>query len=136
MQHFLRSLADYLWPVHHPVTALRFSPSDYLRFFIVLSIVLLSGPDVFLAADMIALLDFLGVVLFLTAFAVGYRAIGLEVLPRVQRFLFPNQWVALIKIRSHPSLVIHGFLRIGVNVLFVSAVSLGTFKMVQEMVCT
>ena len=124
MRNALQSFVDYFWPVRRNVNASGLSTYDYLRLLIVLAIVLLSGPEVFLAADMVAVLDLLGVALFLTAFAMGYRILGVAILTHIQRVLFPAEWISLIKTPNHPSLVTYGLLRVGMYVLLVTAVSL------------
>lgn len=137
MRNFLQSLADYLWPVRPNVAAPRLDPNDCLRFLIVAAIVLLSGPEVFLAADMIAVLDLLGVVLFMTAFAVGYRMFGITILTSTKRILFPAEWTVLVKMRNYPSLVAYGLMRIVKNALPILVVSLcvivNVFKFAKEM---
>ena len=124
MRNLLQSLVDYLLPVRPNVNGQRINPNDCLRFLIVTAIVVLNGPEVFLAADMVALLDILGVVLFMTAFAVGYRMIRVAALTSMQKFLFPSEWAVLIKLRQ-PSLVAYGMMRIGINALLILAVCLG-----------
>jgi hypothetical protein len=82
----------------------------YLKPFIVLVIVLLCGPEVFAAADLVALLDLLGAMLFLTAFAVAYKALGIVVATRIQGLFVPAEWTPLIRARGHPLIVAHGLL--------------------------
>jgi hypothetical protein len=101
-------------------------PHVYLRLLIVLLIVVFCGPEVFAAADLIALLDLMGTILFLTAFAVGFRALGPAVVTCVQRIFLPADWTALIKMRGYPSFVAHGLILVGANILFLSLVCLIT----------
>jgi hypothetical protein len=97
-------------------------------------IVLAYGPEVFAAADLVWLVDFFGAMLFLTVFAMAYRALGLAALAGIRRALFPPEWAVLIKVRRHPSIVAHGLLLIGFNALRVSLLSLVALVGVLEVV--
>lgn len=134
MRKLLQSLADYLWPVHPRAPAPGVDSDAYLRPLIVLIVVLLCGPEVFAAADLVALLDLLGAGLFLTAFAAGTRALGLAVLAWMQRILFPAEWAVLLEARRHPSIVAHGLLLIGANALHISLYCLIALVAVLEVV--
>jgi len=134
MRSLLQMLADCLWPRHPSVNLQRLDLNDCLRFLIVVAIVGFNGPEVFLAADMVALLDILGVALFMTAFAVGYRMLGITILSSIKKILFPAEWTVFIKMRRQPSLVAYGIMRIGINVLLISAVCLGVFINTAEIV--
>lgn len=133
IQNLLQAIADHLRPTCTNATKLRIHPNDLLRFLIVVAIVLLSGPEVLLAADMIAVLDLLGVALFLTAFGVGYKIVGHSILASLQKFFLPTQWTTLIRSRNY-SLVAYGALRIGLNALTVFAINVGVFRMVKDIV--
>ena len=95
-------------------------PDVYLRPLVVLLILLACGPEVFAAADLVWLVDLLGAVLFLTVFAMAYRAVGVAALTGIRRALFPPEWIVLIKVRRHPSIAAHGLLLLGVNAVRVS----------------
>ena len=122
VRSLLQLLSDCLWPVHPKAPGRRVDPDVYLRPLIVLVIVVLCGPEVFAAVDLVLLLDLFGVALFLTAFMVGYRALGLAALTCVQRILFPDEWTVFVKMRRHPSTMAHGVFLIGINALRVSVV--------------
>jgi hypothetical protein len=124
MQSTRQILADLLWPIR-PGTPGQDS-NAHLRPLIALAIVLYCGPEVFAAADLILLLDLLGVTLFLTAFNAGFRAIVFEALARVRGILFPVEWAALIRIRNPAPVVTHGLVLIGFNALITSAYCLIT----------
>ena len=115
MRFLLQLLADWLWPLRSKPLASGSAPDAYLRPLLVLVVVLLCGPEVFLAADLVALVDLLGAVLFLTAFGVAFRVLGLAALTWIRRILFPTEWAVLMKVRSHPSIVAHGLLLSGVH---------------------
>ena len=112
----MRSLIQLLWP-SNPRGPRRPDPHAYLRPLIVLVIVAGCGPEVFAAADLIALLDLLGVMLFMTAFNAGLMVLVQSALGRVRRILFPPDWTVLITARSHRSAVTHGLVLVGGNVL-------------------
>jgi hypothetical protein len=138
MRNLLQSLADWLWPVHPRAHPPGVDPHVYLRPLIVLFIVLLCGPEVFAAADLVAMLDLLGAVLFLTAFGAGARALGLAALARMKSILVPTEWGVLLKARTRPSIVAHGLLLIGVNALIFSVnclvATVCVFEVVKEVV--
>jgi hypothetical protein len=120
----LQPLADCLWPVRDKVNASGVDPDVYLRPLVVLLIVLACGPEVFVAADLVWLVDFLGAVVFLTVFAMEYRALCFAALTRVHRVLLPPEWTVLVRVRRHPSIAAHGLMLIGMNALHVSLLSL------------
>jgi hypothetical protein len=124
IRDMLQLLREWLWPVRPRAPWARLDRDDYLRPIIVLMIVLLCGPEVVAAADLVLLLDLIGAVLFLTAFVAGYRALGLAALTAVQRILFPSEWVFLIRMRGHPRAMAHGLALVGRNALLVSALCL------------
>lgn len=115
MRNLLQSLADALWPVGPKATAARADLDVYLRPIILLLIVVLCGPELFAAADLVSLLDLFGVVLFLTAFAVGYQVVGLTVLAQMRRILVPAELAVTIESRAHPMGVLHGLLLLSAN---------------------
>jgi len=119
MRFLLQLLADRLWPSRRTPGA-RLDPADYFRPLIVLVIVLWCGPEVFAAADLIALLDLLGVMLFLTAFEAGYRSLGRALLARIRGVFVPADWAILVSPGGHRSALAHGLVLIGLNVLNVS----------------
>ena len=112
----MRSLLQLLWPANSRDPRGPDSKA-YLRPLIVLLIVVGCGPEVFAAADLIALLDLLGVMLFMTAFHAGVMTLAQSALGRVRRIFFPPDWTALISMRSHRSAVTHGLVLVGANVM-------------------
>lgn len=134
MRTLLQWLADCLWPVRQKPPTATVDLDLYLRPLIVLTVVLLCGPEVFAAADLVVLVDLLGAVLFLTAFAVGYRVLGIAALAWMKRLLFPDAWAVFIKTRGHPSTVAHGLLLVGVNALRVSVLCLVVVAGILEVV--
>ena len=111
MRNMRQILADLLWPIHPKGSG--DDPNAYLRPVIALAIVLYCGPEVFAAADLILLLDLLGVTLFLTAFNAGFRAMLFSAIERVKGIFFPAEWAALISNRSPPRVLTHGFVLVG-----------------------
>ena len=118
MRNTRQILADLLWPIHPNRPG--HDPNAYLRHLIALAIVLYCGPEVFAAADLILLLDLLGVTLFLTAFKAGFRAMMFSAIERVRGIFFPAEWTALISNRSPARVVTHGFVLVGFNALITS----------------
>ena len=119
MRNLINLLADRLWPARRTAGG-RIDPADYLRPLLVLVIVLWCGPEVFAAADLVALLDLLGVMLFLTAFEAGYRVLGRALITRMRGIFVPSDWALLVRPGGHRSAVAHGLVLIGLNVLNVS----------------
>ncbi|HYJ39621.1 MAG TPA: hypothetical protein VEW08_02455 [Steroidobacteraceae bacterium] len=134
MRSLLQLLAICLCPERTKAPAQGLDPHAYLRPLIVLVIVVLCGPEVFAAADLVALLDLLGAGLFLTAFAAGFQALGVLALTRMQQILFPAEWTVFLKAHRHPSIMAHGLMLIGVNVLSISVCCLVASIWVYEVV--
>ncbi len=134
----MRTLIQLLWPTKSRVPGQPPDPHAYLRPLIVLAIVMACGPEIFAAADLIALLDLLGVMLFLTAFNAGFMTLSLTVVDRIKRIFLPVEWTALIARRSHPSIVTHGLVLVGTNALatlmYLLIASVGTVQMVKLLV--
>lgn len=103
-----------------------------------LLIVVGCGPEVFAAADLIALLDLLGVMLFMTAFQAGFMTLAESALHRLRRIFFPPDWTALITARRHRSVVTHGLMLVGANVLmtlmYLLIAAIGTVQFVKFVV--
>jgi len=111
-------LADLFWPIRPKVPGQ--DSNAHWRPIIALAIVLYCGPEVFAAADLILLLDLLGVTLFLTAFNAGFRAMLFSALARVRTIFFPAEWAVLIRSRNPVSVVTHGLVLVGFNALITS----------------
>jgi len=133
----MRSLLQLLWPAN-PRDPRRPDPYAYLRPLIVLLILVGCGPEVFAAADLIALLDLLGVMLFLSAFNAGLMTLGRSALDRARRIFFPPDWTALITARGHRSAMTHGLVLVGGNVLltlmYLLIAVIGTIQLVKFVV--
>jgi hypothetical protein len=133
----MRSLFQLLWPVN-PRDPRGPDPHAYLRPLIVLMICVACGPEVFAAADLIALLDLLGVMLFMTAFNAGLMLFAQSTLRRVRRIFFPPEWTALISARSPRSTLTHGLVLVGGNVMmtlmYLLIAVIGTVQMVKFLV--
>jgi len=133
----MRSLLQLVWPAN-PRDPRGPEPHAYLRPLIVLLIVVGCGPEVFAAADLIALLDLLGVMLFMTAFNAGFMALAQSVFGRARRIFFPPEWTVLITARSHRSAVTHGLVLVGGNVLmtlmYLLIAVIGTIQVVKFVV--
>ena len=115
----MRSLLQLLCPAS-PRDPGGPDPHAYLRPLIVLLIVAGCGPEFFAAADLIALLDLLGVMLFMTAFQAGLMTLAQSALGKARRIFFPPAWTALIIAGNHRSAVMHGLVLVGANVLMTS----------------
>lgn len=113
----LQALREALWPVGPQRLRRRQQLDLWLRPLLALLIGLLCGPEVFLAADFIVLLDLFGALLFLTVFALAYRALALFALDRLRQIMLPLEWAALFGSPRNPSLVAFGTLMIGIHTL-------------------
>jgi len=133
----MRSLLQLLWPAN-PRDPRGPDPHAYLRPLLVLVIVAGCGPEIFAAADLIALLDLLGVVLFMTAFQAGLMTLAQSALGRARRIFFPPDWTALITVVNHRSAVTHGLVLVGANVLmtlmYLLIAVIGTVQLVKFVV--
>lgn len=108
-------------------------PHVWLRALIVLMIVVFSGPEIFAAADLIALLDLMGTMLFLTAFAFGLRALAPIVLSWLHRLILPAEWMALLKARNCPAFMAQGVMFIGANALLFTVLCMVSIVWAVEM---
>src|SRR5215471_5061260 len=81
-----------------------------LKPFILLIIVLVAGPDLFAFVELTTLLEVLGATLFVIAFAVGFKLLGIRVLDWLRRLLVPEEYSMLIRMRGRPSAVVVGVL--------------------------
>ncbi len=92
-------------------------PHVWLRALLVLLIVVFCGPEVFAAADLIALLDLMGTMLFLFAFAAGLGALGPVMLSWLRRLFLPAEWAALLKARDCTAFIAQGVMFVAANAL-------------------
>jgi len=88
----------------------RTDPDAYLRPLLVLAIGLLFGPEVFLAADMVALVDLFGVALFLLVFATSYAVLLYLLLQRLTDIFLPVELTILVSRGNPAALRVHGVL--------------------------
>jgi hypothetical protein len=116
----LRLLISYLWPERREGASLAGRSNANLKPIIAIAIVMLCGPEVFAAANMLLLLDLLGTGLFVLAFMSGFKVLGLMALEQLRRVLFPPSWSILLTHREQPRLVMHGALLLGRNAIRVS----------------
>lgn len=136
MQSLLKAIADCLWPERSiPRTGMQ-RLDVYLKPFVVLMIVLLVGPEVVAVVELTTLLDLLGATMFLFAFAVAYKMLGVTLLKRIAEVLVPGESVALIKARA-PSAALLGLAlvaRNGLLLFLVCFVPYAAFHELQSLV--
>lgn len=130
----IQLIESIFWPERRRAAAPEVDPHLWLRALLVLMIVVLCGPEVFAAADLVALLDLMGTVLFLTAFAAGFMALGPIVLSWLRRLFLPAEWAALLKARDCPAFVAKGVMFIGANAFLLTLVCLLSIVSAMEMV--
>jgi hypothetical protein len=121
MRTLLQLVAEFLWPVRAIPPPGRVSRDVYLRPLVLLIIVLLVGPELFAVVELTTLLDLLGATMFLFAFAVAYKMLGVALLKWLLRALVPGECVTLMKTRA-PSAVGLGLALISVNGLLLCLV--------------
>ena len=93
----------------------------FLKPFLVLLIVLLAGPEVFAAIELTTLLELVGAALFLLAFSAAFKLLGLAMLDALIRAALPTEFLAMIRMRGRPDVVIVGLCLVAANacVLFI-----------------
>ncbi len=82
-----------------------------------LMIVLLVGPELFALVELTTLLDLLGATMFLFAFAVAYKMLGIALMKRLIRVLVPSECAMLMKTRTLSAIGL-GLALVAVNGLF------------------
>jgi hypothetical protein len=103
MRSLLLFLAELLGLVRQGVVGRNQTRTDaLLRPLVLLVIVLLAGPDLFAAVEMTTLLDLLGATLFVIAFGVGFKILGVAVLDCLRALLVPPEFSMLQGVRSNP----------------------------------
>ena len=114
MRTLLQLVAEFLWPVRAIRRPGRVSRDVYLRPLVLSIIVLLVGPELFAVAELTMLLDLLGATMFLFAFAVAYKMLGVALLKWLVRILVPGECATLVKTRA-PSAIGLGVALVSVN---------------------
>ena len=100
MRTLLLLVAELLWPVRAIPRHGHVSRDVYLRPLVLLIIVLLVGPELFAVAELTTLLDLLGATMFLFAFAVAYKMLGIALLKWLIKVLVPGECATLMKTRA------------------------------------
>ena len=108
---------SFLWPARAIPHPRRVSRDVYLRPLVLLMIVLLVGPELFALVELTTLLDLLGATMFLFAFAVAYKMLGIALMKRLIRVLVPSECAMLMKTRTLSAIGL-GLALVAVNGLF------------------
>lgn len=133
MRTLRQSVAEFLWPLR-AIPRTGHVPRDvYLRPLVLLVIVLLVGPEIVAVVELTTLLDLLGATMFLFAFAVAYKMLGLAVLKWLIDLLVPGECVTLMKTRA-PSAIAVGVGLVAVNGLLLFLVCFLPFVWFHELV--
>jgi hypothetical protein len=80
----------------------------YLKSFVILTIAVVVGSDLFAFVELTTVLELLGAAMFVVAFAAGYRLIAAGALDGLRRLLLPAEYAWLLKIRGHPAAIVCG----------------------------
>ena len=112
----------------------RIDTDPYLRPLVLLVIILFVGPDVFAVAELTTLLDLLGATMFLIAFGVGYKFLGVAVLNWLSRLLVRSEHSMLISMRGRPSAVAFGLLLVAGNGLVILGLCFTSYEAMLELV--
>jgi len=97
MRHRWQGLLELLWPSRSDSAASRKRRIALLQVCIAMAIFAAAGPEIFAAMEMTALLELLGALLFLTAFAAGAKLVALSVWRAICNILLPAPQVALVQ---------------------------------------
>ena len=97
MKHPWQEFLELLWPSRYDPIASRERRIALLQALIAIAIPLVAGPEIFLAMEMTALLEVLGAILFLTAFAAGARLLAMSIWQRICRLLLPAPQMAVLR---------------------------------------
>ena len=76
MKHPWQDFLELVWPSRYDPIASRERRIALLQTAIAIAIPLAAGPEIFLAMEMTALLEVLGAILFLAAFAAGAKLLA------------------------------------------------------------
>ena len=102
MKHPWQDFLELVWPSRYDPIASRERRIALLQAAIAIAIPLAAGPEIFLAMEMTALLEVLGAILFLTAFAAGAKLLALSIWRAICRLLLPAPQIALLRSDASP----------------------------------
>ena len=97
MNHQWQALLELLWPSRYDPVASRRRRIALLQAGIAVAIALAAGPEIYAAMEMTALLEVLGAILFLTAFAAGARLLAMRIRGALCRVLLPAPQVFFLR---------------------------------------
>jgi hypothetical protein len=92
-----QSVLELLWPSRSGPLAHEGRHAARLQAAIALAIAMVAGPEIFAAMEMTALLEVLGVSLFLTGFAAGARLAAMSVYRAACNIAFPPAQLHVIR---------------------------------------
>ena len=96
-RHPWQAFLELLWPSRFDPTASQSRRIALLQAGIAIAIALTAGPEIFAAMEMTALLELLGAILFLTAFAAGAKLLASSIWSAIYRIAFPAPQVAVVR---------------------------------------
>ena len=102
MKHQWQDFLELVWPSRYDPIASRERRIALLQAAIAIAIPLAAGPEILLAMEMTALLEVLGAILFLTAFAAGAKLLALSIWQATCRLLLPAPQIALLRSDASP----------------------------------
>jgi hypothetical protein len=102
MKYPWQDFLELVWPSRYDPIASRERRIALLQAAIAIAIPLAAGPEIFLAMEMTALLEVLGAILFLAAFAAGAKLLALSVWQAICRLLLPAPQIALLRSDASP----------------------------------
>jgi hypothetical protein len=132
MGTLLNAIADLLWPAHSISRTGQQKLDAYLKPLVLLMIVLLVGPELVAVVELTTLLELLGATMFLFAFAVAYKMLGVMLLKAFVEVLVPGECVTLIRARA-PSAVVLGLALVARNGLLLFVVCFSPFAVFDEL---
>jgi len=97
MNHPWQAFLEFLWPSRYDPVASRLRRIALLQAGIAVAIALAAGPEIYAAMEMTALLEVLGAILFLTAFAAAAWLLALRIRAAVCRVLLPAPQVFVLQ---------------------------------------
>ena len=102
MKHPWQDFLELVWPSRYDPIASRERRIALLQAAIAIAIPLAAGPEIFLAMEMTALLEVLGAILFLAAFAAGAKLLALSIWQAICRLLLPAPQMAVLRSDASP----------------------------------
>jgi hypothetical protein len=103
MKHLWQVLLERLWPSRGDSPAGQSRRMILLQAVVALAITLAWGPEIFAAMEMTALLELLGVGLFLTAYAAGFELKAIELFRALRSIVLPLGQLALLRSSARAS---------------------------------